>query len=387
METRRHNLLGLSRDQLSDFVGQMGEPRYRGKQIYEWMYSKGVARFADMTDLSKAFRHRLEAAAKLEGLTLVARYTSSHDGTRKFLFALPDGLKIESVLIPPATAFKSIEATNDDEQKRLTLCVSSQVGCPLDCKFCATGTMGFLRNLTPGEIVDQVLEVRRLTGRTITNIVFMGMGEPMMNYDNVMGAAEIITNGIGIATGRITVSTAGWADRVRQMGDEKRRMKLAVSLHSADDETRTLLMPINKRFNLDDLMSAIEYYYRRTKQRVTYEYIFLDGINDSDKDVAGLVKLARRVSCKINVIPYHSIAFTSPSGLGASLRPSPRMEKIVGRLRAEDITVFVRSSAGEDIDAACGQLAIVTDRRAKTRTRVASRKRATSTIVSSLHSR
>jgi 23S rRNA (adenine2503-C2)-methyltransferase len=218
--------------------------------------------------------------------------------------------------------------------------------------------MGFFRNLSTGEIVDQVLQVKRLAGKKITNIVFMGMGEPMLNYDNVMAASEIISAGIGVALKRITVSTAGWPDRIRQMGDEKRRVKLAVSLHSAVDETRTKLMPINKKFNLDALMAAVEYYYKRTKQRVTYEFIFFDGINDTEREVKALIRLARRVPSKINVIPYHSIAFTQPEGLAASLRPSPRMEELVQMLRAHHLTALVRSSAGEDIDAACGQLAV-----------------------------
>ena len=186
----------------------------------------------------------------------------------------------------------------------------------------------------------------------------MGMGEPMLNYDNVMAASEIINTGIGIALKRITISTAGWPDRIRQMADEKRRVKLAISLHSAVDDTRSKLMPINKKFNLDTLVAAVEHYYRRTKQRVTYEFIFFDGINDTDREVKALIKLARRVPCKINVIPYHSIAFTQPDGLAASLHPSPRMEDLVQELRAHHLTTMVRSSAGEDIAAACGQLAV-----------------------------
>jgi len=229
--------------------------------------------------------------------------------------------------------------------------------------------MGYTRNLSAGEIVDQVLQVSRTSGKKITNIVFMGMGEPMMNYDNVMKAADIMSTGIGIAAKRITISTAGWADRIKQMGDERRRIKLAVSLHSAVDETRTKLMPINKRFNLKALMAALEYYYACTKQRVTYEYIFFDGVNDSDRDVKQLTSLARRVPSKINVIPYHSIDFTHPTGFSASLRPSPRTEAVVERLRANNLTVMVRSSAGEDIDAACGQLAVEAGRRFSEQTR------------------
>jgi len=222
--------------------------------------------------------------------------------------------------------------------------------------------MGFFRNLTTGEIIDQILQVRRLSGRKITNVVFMGMGEPMMNYENVMNAVDILTGSMGIAARRITVSTAGWADKIIRMGDEKRRVKLAVSLHSAVNETRTRLMPVNKRFGVSALLSALEYYYARVKQRVTYEYVFFDGINDTEKEVVQLIRFARRVPCKINVIPFHSIDFVAPRGFSASLRPSPRLKQIVNELRAHRLAVMVRSGAGEDIDAACGQLAARTGR-------------------------
>jgi 23S rRNA (adenine2503-C2)-methyltransferase len=356
------NIIGLSPVQLAEFVRSMGERPYRAGQIFSWLYTKGATSFDEMSDLGASLRQKLQEVASIGRLAVLAQQRSSHDGTTKFLFGLPDGLKIESVLIPPARAFRGREAAHEDEQKRLTLCISTQVGCPLDCTFCATATMGYARNLTAGEIVGQILEARRLTDRPVTNIVFMGMGEPMMNYDNVMTAIEIITTGMAIAARRITVSTAGWADNIRRMGDEKRRVKLAISLHSADDETRTKLMPINKRYNLAELMAAVEHYYKMTKQRVTYEYIFFDGVNDSDRAVAQLEKLARRVPCKINVIPFHPIDFTGVHGMSASLRPSPRMEAIIGRLRRNHHTVFVRSSAGEDIDAACGQLAVRHDR-------------------------
>jgi 23S rRNA (adenine2503-C2)-methyltransferase len=199
----------------------------------------------------------------------------------------------------------------------------------------------------------------------------------MLNYDSVMAASEIISEGIGIALKRITVSTAGWPERIRQMGDEKRRVKLAISLHSAVDETRSKLMPINRKYNLDALMAAVEHYYRQAKQRVTYEFIFFEGINDTDREVKALIRLARRVPCKINVIPYHSIAFTEPEGLAASLRPSPRMEEIVQALRAQHLTAMVRSSAGEDIDAACGQLAVKSLRSAARRRLESGRKEQT----------
>lgn len=363
MTEPKTNLLGLTLKELSDFAVGAGEPRYRGDQLFGWLYGKGAVSVESMSDLGKKFRERLHVAAFIHGVTPLTQQFSRRDGTTKFLFELRDGSRIESVLIPPAAAFRDGTADGEDEQRRLTLCVSTQVGCPLDCAFCATGTMGFIRNLTAGEIVDQILQVKRATGRRITNIVFMGMGEPLLNYDAVMTATDIIAAGIGIAARRMTVSTAGRTDRIRQMGDELCRVKLAVSLHSAVDETRSRLMPINRKHGLGDLAAALEYYYRRTKQRVTFEYIFFDGINDADSDVRRLIAFARRVPSKINIIPFHSIAFTGIAGFGATLRPSPRVDEQVESLRQAKLTVMVRGSAGEDIAAACGQLAVVPEHR------------------------
>ncbi|HTO94620.1 MAG TPA: 23S rRNA (adenine(2503)-C(2))-methyltransferase RlmN [Bacteroidota bacterium] len=354
MTGRRTNLLGMTRDELSAFVRETGESAYRGGQLYQWLYARGASSFGGMTDLARNFRARLDEVAAIGAPEAVGEKRSSADGTVKLLFALEDGLRVESVLIPPASAFRG-EA---GEQNRLTLCVSTQVGCALDCAFCATGTMGFTRNLTPGEIVGQVLAAARVAERKITNVVFMGMGEPLLNYEATMKAAAILTDGCGIAARHITVSTAGRADRIRRMADDGARIKLAVSLHSAVDATRSLLMPINRKYPLPVLMEAVEYYYRKTRRRVTYEVIFFDGVNDAGEDVRRLVTLARRVPSKINIIPFHAIGFARPEGLGARLRPSPRMEAIAGELRAAHLTVMVRMSAGEDIDAACGQLAL-----------------------------
>ncbi|MGA9120624.1 MAG: 23S rRNA (adenine(2503)-C(2))-methyltransferase RlmN, partial [Bacteroidota bacterium] len=359
------NLLGLTRAQLELFVEEIGEARYRAKQLYDWMYAKGAVNYDAMTNLGKDFRALLGSTSTIRGGTLLQQVFSVRDGTTKFLFELPDGMKIESVLIPPATSFRDTGTATDDEQTRLTLCVSTQVGCPLDCKFCATGTMGFFRNLSVGEIVDQILQVQRLTGKKPTNVVFMGMGEPLLNYENVIASAGIMAEGIGIAGKRITVSTAGRPDRIRQLAEERRRLKLAVSLHSAVDATRSELMPINRKYPLGSLLAAIEYYYQKTRQRVTYEYIFFDGINDTERELKALIKFARHVPSKINVIPYHSISFTKPKGISAELRPSPRVEELVEQLRAQHLTAMVRSNAGDDIDAACGQLAVRLARRPK----------------------
>jgi 23S rRNA (adenine2503-C2)-methyltransferase len=361
------NLLGMNRAELRTFVVNLGERPYRGEQIYRWLYARGAASFGVMTDIGLASRQRFSRAATIAGVVPAGSTLSAADGTTKFLFALSDGLRIESVLIPPSTLFDADEERSEprSQRERLTLCVSTQVGCPLACAFCATGTMGFLRNLTVAEIADQVLQVRRLTGRRITNVVFMGMGEPLLNYDRVTQAAELMTDGMEIAARRITISTAGWVEGILRMAADKSRNKLAISLHSAQEDVRARLMPITRRFPLAALHDAVKRYYASTRMRVTYECIFFDGINDRPEDVRRLIKFARAVPCKINVIPYHSITFVHPEGLAASLRPSPRTEEIVGELRKADLTVMVRSSAGEDIAAACGQLAVAWPRRRK----------------------
>jgi 23S rRNA (adenine2503-C2)-methyltransferase len=307
-----------------------------------------------MSDISKSFRDILDETATLENLHLASKKGST-DGTTKFLFRLSDGLAIESVLILP-------DKKSPNAELRLTLCLSTQVGCPLDCKFCATGTMGFTRNLTTGEIVDQVLQVQRQSPRRITNLVYMGMGEPMLNYESVMKSTEIITDdsALNIGTRHITISTAGYADKIRQMADENRKVKLALSLHSLDNEKRMKLMPITKKFSVSELIEALEYYYRKTRHRPTFEYILFEGFNDTEADVKRFVQLSKRIPCKVNIIPFHSIEFTHPSGFAASLKPTPRVraEAFADRLRKADITVMIRSSSGEDIKAACGQLAI-----------------------------
>ncbi|HXG37192.1 MAG TPA: 23S rRNA (adenine(2503)-C(2))-methyltransferase RlmN, partial [Bacteroidota bacterium] len=355
MKRDKTNLKGLTVSELQEFVQSLGEKKYRARQIFTWLYGKRAQSFAEMTDISKGFRAVLEGVATIDNLRIVAKEVSKRDGTTKFLFELSDGLRIESVLIPP-------ESHSPAAEKRLTLCISTQVGCPLDCKFCATGTMGFLRNLTAGEIVDQVIQAQNESPRRITNIVFMGMGEPMLNYDNVMKTVEILNHddSLNIGARHMTISTAGYADKIRQMADEGRKVKLALSLHTLDNAKRTQLMPITKKFSVEELMDAMEYYYRKTRFRPTFEYIPFDGFNDTDADAERLIRVSKRFPCKVNIIPFHSIEFTHPSGFAATLRPSPRtrMEEFVEKLRKANLTVMVRSSAGEDIQAACGQLAV-----------------------------
>ena len=369
---KKKSIRGLSLEELQAFVESLGEKKYRAAQLFSWLHAKGAQSFDEMTDISREFRIVLERSARLDNLELVRKSVSPSDGTTKFLFRLNDGLMIESVLIPP-------EESSPAAEKRLTLCVSTQVGCPLDCKFCATGTMGFLRNLTAGEILDQVIQGQRHAGRRITNLVYMGMGEPMLNYEEVMKSVDILSDdrSLNIGARHITISTAGYADKIRQMGDENRKVKLALSLHSLDNEKRTQLMPITKKHSVDDLIGALEYCSRKTRRRPTFEYIPFDGFNDTKEDVRRFVKLSKRIPCKVNIIPFHSIAFTGTSGFAAALKPTPRvrMEAFAQALREENITVMVRSSAGEDIEAACGQLA-VEEKNSKARSKPAAAKTA-----------
>src|SRR5581483_9404895 len=276
----------------------------------------------------------------------------SSDGTRKFLFELADGLAIESVLIPS-------EMLNEEgEAKRKTLCVSTQVGCPLDCKFCATASLKLKRNLTSAEILLQIFEVERLTQEKISNLVFMGMGEPMLNYENVVRALRIITDPRTEMLGkrRVTVSTSGLPDEIRAFAREGLNVKLALSLHATTDTLRTRLMPINKKYPLPTVLAAIEDYYKITKQPVTYEYILFEGLNDTPSDAARLAKIARRVPSRVNVIPFHPIDFTHPTGVSRELRPASEanFRDFLSMLRNAGVSVFIRSSSGKDIEAACG---------------------------------
>ena len=337
---------------------ERGEKKYRAQQVYDALYIHRIDDVAGMNLLPQQLRDSLQADYRTESVRLQT-VQHSEDGTKKFLFELHDGRAVESVLIP------SEMREADGGPRRLTLCVSTQVGCNLGCVFCATASLKLTRNLTSGEIVDQFLEAQKHSTKPITNIVFMGMGEPMNNYDNVMMATEIFTDQRTkmVAPRRVTLSTAGVIPGILRMADEGRIIKLALSLHATTQEKRAELMPIAKKYQLPELIEALEYYYRKTRKSVTYEYILFDGFNDSIEDVRRLGKLARRMPTKVNVIPFHDIDFTQPQGFAKELRPSSRekFEWFIRELRNEDVNVFIRSSSGEDIDAACGQLAFSTE--------------------------
>lgn len=358
---KKRNLIGLNKHELRELAVSLGEKPYRGDQIFRWIYREQVHSVDEMTNLSLSFRTVLKQHVDIILPHTEQLQRSVLDGTVKFLFALDDNLRIESVLIPPTDVHEIAE-----DMRRLTLCVSTQVGCPADCKFCATGTMGYYRNLTISEIIGQVIGAQRHSPRRISNIVFMGMGEPLLNYDNVMEAIDIMSDdeGIGISPRRITVSTVGYVRRIKQMADEGRRAKLAISLHTLDDTLRSQIMPINMKHNVDDIIEAARYYYQKTRQRVTFEYIFFEGLNDSESDIRQLKKLSGKVPCKLNIIPFHPIHLPETSSFKTLFRPSSRerLHRFVERLRTEcDYPVMLRSSSGIDIEGACGQLAVKED--------------------------
>ena len=324
---------------LQDFVASLGEKSFRGQQLYGWIYEKGVDSFAEMTNLSKEFREKLLQKAAISCLKLVKEKSSNKDNTTKFLFELDDGLLIESVLM--------------FEDDRTTICISTQVGCAIDCKFCATGMMGLKRNLTSGEIIDQVLTVQKVSKKSITNIVCMGMGEPFHNYYNLINACEILSDekAVNIAKKHIVVSTSGVVPKIIEFADEKRKYRLAISLNATTDEVRNKIMPLNRKWPITELLKAVKYYTGKLHQSVTFEYVLLKGINDSDADAERLKKLIGKIPCKLNLIPYNST-------YGEYKRtPENHILKFYEKLADLDKPVMIRWSKGDDIDAGCGQLA------------------------------
>lgn len=353
------HLKGLSRPELEQLFQSWGEPRYRAVQLIEWLYQKGVEAFDAMTNLPQALRQRLAAECTLQTLRLEAAEHSERDRTRKFLFRLLDGAAIESVLIPAEDA--------EGRLQRLTLCVSTQVGCPLGCAFCATASLRLRRNLNAAEIVDQLLQVRAVTGERITNVVFMGMGEPLLNLEAVLTTVRIWTEPAArlLSVRRITLSTAGLVPEIYQLADSGVHIKLAISLHTTDQQLREQLMPIARRYSLPELRDAARYYAERTRRPVTYEYILFDRLNDTPADADALARFVREsAAAKVNLIPFHPIDFVRPTDIAATLRPSPpeRIRAFQERLRQHGIIALLRSSSGVDIKAACGQLALAWDK-------------------------
>src|SRR5438132_8842989 len=346
------DIKSLQLDELQEKLRELGEPSYRAGQVADWLYKKRVDAIEQMTDLPRDLRARLEESFRCEHLEVV-RVLGARDTTRKFLFCLNDGNLIESVLIPASPALYG------EKSDRRTICISTQVGCAYGCKFCASGLEGFSRNLRANEIVDQIIAVERASGEKIDNIVFMGMGEPFANFENLTRAIRIINSpwGLGIGARHITVSTSGLAPQIRKLADEPTQVRLAVSLHGATDEVRDRIMPINRRYNIDMLLSACDYYISRKKQRLTFEYILIAGVNDSDEQAHLLAKHARRLSAKVNLIPYNPV-----EGLPWSRPSRNRQENFLSILRAARIAGTLRREKGHDIEAACGQLRLQTNR-------------------------
>lgn len=340
------DIKSLEFDELQEKLRELGEPSYRARQIADWLYKKRARSFDEMTDLTRNLRARFKTEFSFDKFEVV-RVLGSRDSTRKFLFRLSDGDSIESVLIPAS------QALYGQRSDRRTICVSTQVGCAYGCKFCASGLEGFSRNLRANEIVDQIIAVERESGEKIDNIVFMGMGEPLANFGNLMRAIRIINArwGLGIGARHITVSTSGLAPQIRKLADQPLQIRLAVSLHGATDEVRGQIMPINRRYNIEILLSACDYYISRRKQRITFEYILIAGVNDTDEQAHLLARHARRLSAKVNLIPYNTV-----DGLPWTRPSRNRQEKFLAILGAEGIPATLRREKGHDIDAACGQL-------------------------------
>ena len=334
----------LSLEALQEHFIRIGEKSFRAKQVYEWLWKKSSFSFDEMSNISKELRTKLNENFIINNVKIHSSQFSS-DKTIKNSFILHDAHLIEGVLIPTPG--------------RMTACVSSQVGCSLTCKFCATGYMERKRNLNPDEIYDQVVLIDRQAmenyGIPLSNIVYMGMGEPLLNYKNVLESVEKITSeeGLNMAAKRITVSTAGIAKMIKKLGDDQVKFNLALSLHAANDEKRNTIMPINEQNSLKSLAEALKYYYAKTKNPVTYEYIVFDGVNDTIQDAMELARFCKHLPCKVNIIEYNPIAFASFINAGED-----KIEAFAEYLRKQDITTNLRRSRGKDIDAACGQLAI-----------------------------
>ncbi len=337
------DIRSLSKIELLEACEQLGEKKFRAQQLWEWLWQKSAHSFDEMTNLSKEFRQKLQTTFSFNTLT-IAKSQKSSDGTVKYALKLNDGFLVEGVLIP----------TSD----RVTACISSQVGCSLSCTFCATGFMKRERNLRADEIYDQVALLRKEAEKEydikLTNIVLMGMGEPLLNYANVLAGIEKITSpeGLGMSPQRITLSTAGIAKMIMKLGDDQVRFNLALSLHAANNEKRSTIMPINDSNSLEDLIEAINYFHEKTGTRITLEYCVINDINDDPMEAEELIAFARQIKCKVNLIEYNPIDFAEFQSSSTE-----KIQRFADYLERHKIIVNIRRSRGKDIDAACGQLA------------------------------
>jgi 23S rRNA (adenine2503-C2)-methyltransferase len=344
-------LKGLTLAELEEFFLSINQPKYRAKQLFNWIYNHNVDNYDGMDNLPKDLRKYLQENTILDTLSPIKELFDDVEYTKKIVYQTLDGKKIESVIIP------------DESRNKMTLCLSTQVGCPLDCKFCATGQMGYIRNLSAGEIVDQYFITQRNLQKQITNIVYMGMGEPLINFEATIKSLQIFTHDMAKKLSRhhITISTSGIPEKIKLLADLGIRVKLALSLHSCFNDIRTQIMPINKKYPIDTVIEALKFYYKVTNQRITYEYTMFEGINDRDEDIEALSKLAAKIPSKINIIPFNSIShmIKDENSISAKLKPTPmdRIEHFANQLRNRNVTVFIRNTQGNRIKAACGQLA------------------------------
>lgn len=340
------SLLGMMPGEVEALIKEMGEPGFRAKQVVEWTFTRRVADLEAMTNLPKALRERLKERLVTRTMS-IATVSGSADTTRKFLLKLNDGRYVETVLIPANPALYG------GKSDRRTLCVSSQVGCAYDCKFCASGLAGFTRNLTAGEIVEQIVQVEAHTGERVDNLVFMGMGEPLANFSNLIRAIEILNAewGIGIGARHMTVSTSGLAPQIQKLADFPLQIRLAISLHGASDPVRDQIMPVNRKYPLAELFAALEAWNAKRKQFLTFEFILIEDVNDSLDQARMLAKRARSVNAKVNLIPYNTV-----DGLPWKRPSEQRQEAFLAVLTSAGVTATLRREKGHDIAAACGQL-------------------------------
>lgn len=340
------SLLASTPEELIGVVALANEKPYRAKQLIEWIHRKRVETFDEMTNLSKPLLAHLKEHHTLRTLSL-ARVEGSADTTRKYLFKLHDGRFVETVLIPASVSFAG------ERSNRRTLCVSSQVGCAYDCKFCASGLAGFTRNLAASEIVEQVVQVEKHSGERVDNLVFMGMGEPLANYNNVTRAITVLNAhwGVNIGARHITVSTSGLAPQIKRLAEFPLQVRLAISLHGASDEVRNQIMPVNRKHPLDELFEALYVWRQHKKQRITFEFILIKDINDSDEQARLLAQRARSIDAKVNLIPYNTV-----DGLPWERPDVPQQDRFRDLVASHDVVVTLRREKGHDIAAACGQL-------------------------------
>ena len=331
-------LTGMSLKEIEDLVLQLNASKFRAKQIHNWIYFKSVSSIDEMTDLSKQFREEFKQVAKVTDTKIKVKQVSS-DGTIKYLIEYPDGECVETVLM------------RFDNRANLTACVSSQIGCAVNCSFCATGKRGFIRNLTYKEIIEQVLTIQRDTGLKITNVVFMGQGEPLLNLDNVLKALEIFNNDFQIGARRITISTSGIIPQIKKLADKELQSTLAISLHASNHAVRKEIMPIENKYPINDLINSLKYYVEKTGRRITVEYILIKGLNCTIESAKELANLLQGLKCNINLIPYNPVVKT-----GYQKPTNNEIMKFKYLLEHSGKKVTVRLERGSDIDAACGQL-------------------------------